>query len=120
MISRVNPSVCLSVFIPLSLSLSLSLSPSLSLSRVLSLSAISSWNRSKSLKVQNVAKIDDLHIFCPIEITLIQCSMFDFHRFLRDLSVEKLISTPTGTDSHTCEQSVTMFSQASLRNVSCH
>ena len=80
MISRGNPSACLSVFIPLSLSLSLSES--------LSLSAISSWNRSKSLTVQNVAKIpvDDLHIFYLIEITLIQCSMFDFHGFLRDLS----------------------------------
>ena len=76
MISRVNPSACLSVFIPLSLSWSLSLS----------LSAISSWNQSTSLTVQNVAKIDDLRIFCPIEITLIQCSMFDFHGFLRDLS----------------------------------
>ena len=81
MISRVNPSACLSVFIPLSLS------SSLSLSRVsLSLSAISSWNRSKSLTVQNVAKLDDLRIFCLIEITLIQCLMFDFHGFLRDLS----------------------------------
>ena len=79
MISKVNPSACLSVFIPLSLSESLSFLS-------LSLSAISSWNRSKSLTVQNVAKIDDLHIFCPIEITLIQCSMFDFHGFLRDLS----------------------------------
>ena len=79
MISRVNPSSCLSVFIPLSLSESLSF-PSLFVS------AISSWNRSKSLTVQNVAKIDDLRIFCPIEITLIQCSMFDFHGFLRGLS----------------------------------
>ena len=77
MISRVNPSACLSVFIPLSLRVSLF--PE-------SLSAISSWNRSNSLTVQNVAKIDDLCMFCPIEITLIQCSMFDFHGFLRDLS----------------------------------
>ena len=79
MISRVNPSACLSVFIPLTLSESL-------FPESLSLSAISSWNRSKSLTVQIVAKIDDLRIFCPIEITLIQCSMFDFHGFLRDMS----------------------------------
>ena len=77
MISSVNPSACLSVFIPLSLSL---------FPESLSLSAISSWNRSKSLTVQNVAKLDDLRIFCLREITLIQCLMFDFHGFLRDLS----------------------------------
>ena len=84
MIIRVNPSACFFCFYS---SLSLSLSLSLSNFQVsLSLSAISSWNRSKSLTVQNIAKIDDLRIFCPIEITLIQCSMFDFHGFLRDLS----------------------------------
>ena len=52
MISIVNPSACLSVFIPLS--------PSLSLSRVsLSLSH-------NILAVQNAAKIDELSIFCQI------------------------------------------------------
>ena len=80
MISRMNPSACLSVFIPLSLPVSL-FPESLSLSHII-LEPV----RSKSLTVQNVAKIDDLLIFCPIEITLIQCSMFDFHGFLRDLS----------------------------------
>ena len=73
MISRKNPSACLSVFIP-PLSLRVSLFP-----ESLSLSAILSWNQSKSLTVQNVAKKDDLRTFCPIEITLIQCSIFDFH-----------------------------------------
>ena len=72
MISRVNPSARLSVFI-------LSHSPSLYLTHhIISEPA-------QVIDSPNVAKIDDLHIFCQIEITLIQCSMSDFYGFLTDL-----------------------------------